>query len=310
MDDYSRFTWVKFLRSKDETLEFIIKFLNKIQVRLNDTVRNIRTDSGTEFVNHALRSFYEDVRISHQTSVARTPQQNGVDKRRIQTYVEVARTMLIFSKASLCMWAKNTRFKVFSCLWCPVLPKNDNEDLGKLKPKADIGIFIVYSLVKKEYRIYNRRTTSIMETIYVEIDELTAMAYEQFSSGPELQLMTPGTINVNNLSSSTPYIPSTKKDWDILFQPMFDEYFQPSPSVVSHVLPTVALIPANTTGTPKPKKKVIEDPENKRLKNRKDSLKADKSKLLSLEVNLSLIGYKTSSVSGLNLERSFIPYLE
>ncbi|GKA68644.1 retrovirus-related pol polyprotein from transposon TNT 1-94 [Tanacetum coccineum] len=68
--DYSRFTWVKFLRSKDEVPEFVIKFLKMIQVRLNATVRNIRTDNGTDFVNQTLKAYYEEVKISHQTSVA------------------------------------------------------------------------------------------------------------------------------------------------------------------------------------------------------------------------------------------------
>nr|GFB69101.1 retrovirus-related Pol polyprotein from transposon TNT 1-94 [Tanacetum cinerariifolium] len=65
VDDYSRFTWVKFLRSKDETPMFIIKFLRMIQVRLNVLVRRIRTDNGTEFVNQMLRDYYEEVGISH-----------------------------------------------------------------------------------------------------------------------------------------------------------------------------------------------------------------------------------------------------
>ncbi|GJX34330.1 retrovirus-related pol polyprotein from transposon TNT 1-94 [Tanacetum coccineum] len=73
VDDFSRFTWVKFLRSKDEVSEFVIEFLKMIQVRLNATVRNIKTDNGTEFVNQTLRDYYEEVGISHQTSVARTP---------------------------------------------------------------------------------------------------------------------------------------------------------------------------------------------------------------------------------------------
>nr|GEY15447.1 hypothetical protein [Tanacetum cinerariifolium] len=64
VDDYSRFTWVKFLRSKDETLDFIIKFLKMIQVRLNVPIRRIRTDNGTEFVNQTLRDYYEEVDIS------------------------------------------------------------------------------------------------------------------------------------------------------------------------------------------------------------------------------------------------------
>ncbi|GJS97681.1 retrovirus-related pol polyprotein from transposon TNT 1-94 [Tanacetum coccineum] len=74
IDDYSIFTWVKFLRSKDETLEIIIKCLKQIQVRLNATVRNVRTDTGTVFVNQTLKDYYENVRITHQTSVERTPQ--------------------------------------------------------------------------------------------------------------------------------------------------------------------------------------------------------------------------------------------
>ncbi|GJR67590.1 retrovirus-related pol polyprotein from transposon TNT 1-94 [Tanacetum coccineum] len=170
VDDYSRFTWVKFLRSKDEVLEFVIKFLKMIQVRLNATVRNIRTDNGNEFVNHTLKAYYEEVEISHQTSVARTLQQNGVVERRNHTLVEAARTMLIFSKALLFLLAEavattcytqnrslirkghnKTPYEllhdrkpdlsylhVFGSL---CYPTNDGEDLGKLKPKADIGIF-------------------------------------------------------------------------------------------------------------------------------------------------------------------------
>nr|GEU78025.1 retrovirus-related Pol polyprotein from transposon TNT 1-94 [Tanacetum cinerariifolium] len=82
MDDYSRFTWVKFLRSKDKTLDFIIKFLKMIQVRLKVSVRRIRIDNGTEFVNQTLRDYYEEVGISHETSVARSLQQNGVVERQ------------------------------------------------------------------------------------------------------------------------------------------------------------------------------------------------------------------------------------
>ncbi|GJV79093.1 integrase, catalytic region, zinc finger, CCHC-type containing protein [Tanacetum coccineum] len=73
VDDYSRFTWVRFLRTKDEAPEAIIKCIKNIQVRLNAIVHNVRTDNGTEFVNQTLHEFYENVGISHQTSIARTP---------------------------------------------------------------------------------------------------------------------------------------------------------------------------------------------------------------------------------------------
>ncbi|GKA91727.1 retrovirus-related pol polyprotein from transposon TNT 1-94 [Tanacetum coccineum] len=106
VDDYSRFTWVKFLRSKDETLEFVTKFLKQIQVGLNKTVRYISTDNGTEFVYQVLTKFYESVIITYQKSVPRTPQQNGVVKRQNQTLMEAARMMLLFSKALMFLWAE------------------------------------------------------------------------------------------------------------------------------------------------------------------------------------------------------------
>nr|GEV32649.1 hypothetical protein [Tanacetum cinerariifolium] len=93
VNDYSRFTWVKFLRSKDEAPNFIIKFLKMIQVRLNVSVRLIRTDNETAFVNQTLHEYYEEVGISHETSVARSPQQNGVIERRNRTLIEAARTI-------------------------------------------------------------------------------------------------------------------------------------------------------------------------------------------------------------------------
>ncbi|GJT37495.1 putative ribonuclease H-like domain-containing protein [Tanacetum coccineum] len=106
VDDYSRFTWVKFLASKDEPPNFIIKFLKMIQVRLNPPVRNIRIDNGTKFVNQTLRSYYKSVGISHQTSVVRSPLQNGVVERRNHTLVEAARIMLIYTKSPLFLWAE------------------------------------------------------------------------------------------------------------------------------------------------------------------------------------------------------------
>nr|GEV52919.1 putative ribonuclease H-like domain-containing protein [Tanacetum cinerariifolium] len=97
---------VKFLRSKDETPTFVIKILKQIQVGLNKTIRYIRTDNGTEFVNHDLTKYYESVSIFHQKSVLRTPQQNGIVERQNCTLVEAARIMLIFSKALMFLWAE------------------------------------------------------------------------------------------------------------------------------------------------------------------------------------------------------------
>ncbi|GJW47763.1 retrovirus-related pol polyprotein from transposon TNT 1-94 [Tanacetum coccineum] len=106
------------------------------------------------------------------------------------------------------------------------------------------------------FRIYNRRTRRIIETIHVDFDELTAMASEHSSSGPALHEMTPVSLSsglVPNPSPSTPFVPPTRSDWDLLFQPMFDE----SPNVDVHAPEVIALIPeavapehAVSTGSP------------------------------------------------------------
>ncbi|GJX29731.1 retrovirus-related pol polyprotein from transposon TNT 1-94 [Tanacetum coccineum] len=122
-------------------------------------------------------------------------------------------------------------------------PNNDSEDLGKLQAKADIGIFIGYAPKKKAYRIYNRHTRKIIETIHVDFDELTVMASEQIGLGPGLQSMTPTTSSsglIPNHIPQQPCIPPPRDDWDRLFQPMFDEYFNPLTIVVSLVLVAAA----------------------------------------------------------------------
>nr|GEZ56297.1 retrovirus-related Pol polyprotein from transposon TNT 1-94 [Tanacetum cinerariifolium] len=237
VDDYSRFTWVKFLRSKDETSDVVIKFITQIQVDLNKTVRYVRTDNGTEFVNHTMTEYYEGIGIFHQKKVPRTPQQNGFVERRNRTLVEAARTMLIFSKAPMFLWAeavatacytqnrslihtrhhktpyelvhnKNpdlTFFRVFDVL---CYPTNGSKDLGKLQPTADTGIFVGYAPSRNGYRIFNKRTRR-----------------------PAPNFLMPGEISsglVPNLVPATPYAPPTNKELEILFKPMFDEYLEPS----------------------------------------------------------------------------------
>ncbi|GJW76057.1 retrovirus-related pol polyprotein from transposon TNT 1-94 [Tanacetum coccineum] len=115
---------------------------------------------------------------------------------------------------------------------------NLSENLGKLQAKADIGIFIGYAPKKKAYRIYNRRTQKIIETIHVAFDELTAMASKQFGLGPGLQLMTPATSSSGFVSNPFPQQPcnlSQRDNWDLLFQSMFNEYFNPPIIAVSPV---------------------------------------------------------------------------
>ncbi|GJR19251.1 retrovirus-related pol polyprotein from transposon TNT 1-94 [Tanacetum coccineum] len=114
--------------------------------------------------------------------------------------------------------------------WKQLLPEN----LGKLQPKADIGIFIGYAPIKKAFRIYNRRIRRIIKTIHVDFDELTAMASEHSSSGPALHEITPATISsglVPNPPSSTPVDPL-------------------APEVVAPITKVVAPVPVASTGSP------------------------------------------------------------
>ncbi|GJS06288.1 putative ribonuclease H-like domain-containing protein, partial [Tanacetum coccineum] len=192
------------------------------------------TYNGTEFVNQTLREYYEKVDISHETSFARSPQQNGVVERRNHTLIKAARTMFIYAKASLFLWAETVAtacytqnrsiirlrhgktpyellhdklpdlsfFHVFGAL---CYQTNDSENLGKLQPKADINF-----------------------------DKLTAMASEHSSSGPALHEMTPATIS-SGLVPNPP--PSTPVD-------------RPAPKVIALIAEVVAPEPATSTGSP------------------------------------------------------------
>nr|GFC42488.1 ribonuclease H-like domain-containing protein [Tanacetum cinerariifolium] len=91
---------------KDETPEVLIDFLRLVQRGLQAQLRVVRTDKGTEFVNQILHAYFAAERIQRQTSVARTPEQNGVVKRQNRTLVEAARTMLSAAKVPLFFWAE------------------------------------------------------------------------------------------------------------------------------------------------------------------------------------------------------------
>nr|GFC06837.1 integrase, catalytic region, zinc finger, CCHC-type, peptidase aspartic, catalytic [Tanacetum cinerariifolium] len=270
VDDYSRYTWVHFLRTKDENPEVIKNFLKKISVRLQAPVIIVRTENGTEFKNHVLKEYFDSVGITHETFAAKTPQQNGVVERINHTLVEADRTMLIFSHAPLFLWAEvittacytqncsiiHQRFNrtpyeliqgrkldisylhVFEAL---CYSKNDREDIDKLGAKGDIGFFIGYSANSVAYGVYNQRTKKIMETMNVMFDELSTMAFEQNSSRPGLQSMTSRQISFEleltyALSIITPHRPS-EHDLDILFEPLHNEYLGGRPTEAPRAIP-------------------------------------------------------------------------
>nr|GFC43088.1 retrovirus-related Pol polyprotein from transposon TNT 1-94 [Tanacetum cinerariifolium] len=223
-----------------------------------------------EFKNQVLKEYFDSVGISHQMSSVRTPNQNGVVERRNQTLVKAASTMLIFSHASLFLWAEAIATACFTqnrsiiyrrfnktpyelingrkpdiffvyLFGALCYPKNDRQDIGKLGAKGDIGFFIGYSAYSCAYRIYNRRIKKIIDTMNVSFDELSVMAFEQRSSKPKLQSMTSGQIS-SGLDLT--YAPSTittqqptEGELDLLFEAMYDDYIRGQPSATTRTIP-------------------------------------------------------------------------
>ncbi|GKE08777.1 putative ribonuclease H-like domain-containing protein [Tanacetum coccineum] len=105
-DDYSRFTWVFFLASKDETTCILKKFITEIENLVDKKVKIIRCDNGTEFKNSVMNDFCAMKGIRREFSVAKTPQQNSVAERRNRTLIEATRTMLADSKLPITFWAE------------------------------------------------------------------------------------------------------------------------------------------------------------------------------------------------------------
>ncbi|GKE74958.1 retrovirus-related pol polyprotein from transposon TNT 1-94 [Tanacetum coccineum] len=198
--------------------------MKRITVLLQSPVIIIRTDNGTEFKNQILKEYFDSVGISHQASSVRTPQQNGVVERRNRTLVEAARTMLIFSRAP--RKPDISFLHVFGAL---CYPKNDREDIRKLGAKGDIGFFIGYSANSCAYKVYNRRTKKIMETMNVTFDEVSAMAFDQSSSEPGLQIMTSRQISSGLDLTYAPFTITTQQptegELDLLFEAMYDDHF-------------------------------------------------------------------------------------
>nr|GEZ90541.1 hypothetical protein [Tanacetum cinerariifolium] len=247
VDDYSQFTWVKFLRSKDETSAFIIKFLKMIQVRLKVPVRRIRTDNGTEIVNQTLRDYYEEVDISHETSVARSSQQNGVVERRNHTLVEAARTMLIYAQAPLFLWAEAVATACFTQNRSIIRLRHGKTPYELLHGKLpDLSFFYVFgALCYPINDSENLVARSSQQNGVVERRNRTLVEAARTILGPALNEITPGTISfglVQKSSPSTSYVPPSRNDWDLLFQAMFDELLNPRPSVVNQAPEVIAPI--------------------------------------------------------------------
>ncbi|GJR91387.1 putative ribonuclease H-like domain-containing protein [Tanacetum coccineum] len=201
-DNYSRFNWVLFLASKDETSEILKTFISGIENLIDLKVKVIRCDNGTEFKNKVMNQFCEMKGIKREFSVARTPQQNGVAERKNRTLIEAARTMLADSKLPTTFWAEavntacyvqnkvlvikphnKTPYELFlgrkpalsfmRPFGCPVTILNTLDHLGKIDGKANEGFFVGYSTNRKAYRVFNSRTRIVEKNLHVKFSKET-----------------------------------------------------------------------------------------------------------------------------------------
>ncbi|GJU62608.1 putative ribonuclease H-like domain-containing protein [Tanacetum coccineum] len=199
-DDFSRFSWVFFLRTKDETSGILKDFIRQIENQLNQKVKTIRCDNGTEFKNRDIIEFCGSKGIKREYSNARTPQQNGVAERKNRTLIEAARTMLADSFLPNTFWAEAVstacyvlnrvlvtkpqnktpyelitgKIPIISYIrpfGCHVTILNTIDHLGKFEGKSDEGFLVGYSLNSKAFRVYNLETKRVEENLHINFLE-------------------------------------------------------------------------------------------------------------------------------------------
>nr|GEW58865.1 hypothetical protein [Tanacetum cinerariifolium] len=222
---------VKF--GNDQIAPILVMEIWLVQRRLHAQLRIVRTDKGKEFLNKTLHAYFAFEGILYQTSVARTPERNGVVERQNRTLVEAARTMLSATKVPIFFWAEALAIACFT--------QNHGENLDKMKEKGDACIFVGYSTQSRAYRMFNKRTRVIVESIHVNFDELPHMVSDHVSSNPthecqrmalEHDSLSPGPQCQKNVTQVDRMI-TTSNELDLLFSQMFDELLNGSSQVVS-----------------------------------------------------------------------------
>ncbi|GKA85610.1 retrovirus-related pol polyprotein from transposon TNT 1-94 [Tanacetum coccineum] len=177
--------------SKDEAPDFIIKFLKMIQVWLKVPVQRIRTDNGTKFVNQTLREYYEKVGISFEIAVARSPHQNSVVERRNHTLIKAARIMLIYAKAQLFLWAEAVATACYTKNCSIIRLRHDKTPYELLHDKLpDLSFFYIISALCYLTND-NKNLGKLQPKADIDFDKLTVMAFEHSSLEPALHEMTP-----------------------------------------------------------------------------------------------------------------------
>nr|GEU44113.1 hypothetical protein [Tanacetum cinerariifolium] len=245
-----------------------------IQWNLQAQVINVQSNKGTWFLNKTLHAYFKEEGIKHQTSTPQTPKQNNIIKRWNHTLVKAAQTMFLASKLPLFFWVEAiattcythnisliiSRYEktpyhiindrkptlkhlyIFGCICCIT---KDGENLNKMKEKGDPCILVGYYTQSKGYRVYNKRTRLIVESIHINFDELKELSqasnYDNSGSAPQLQKTyvhnstKHETHDHNNEPTSSKLVPnvsptadtdaSSLQELDLLFSPLYEEYF-------------------------------------------------------------------------------------
>ncbi|KAL0366816.1 UNVERIFIED_CONTAM: Retrovirus-related Pol polyprotein from transposon TNT 1-94 [Sesamum radiatum] len=200
IDDYSRMTWVYFMREKSEVFKIFKKFKNLVEKQSGQRIKVLRSDRGKEYNNSEFDKFCEEEGIDHQTTVSYNPQQNGVSERKNRTVMEMARSMLQEKHLPKAFWAEAVYTAVYLLNRCPTKAVQNmtpieawsgrkpsakhlrvfgsicyvhipTEKRHKLEEKKEKGIFLGYSTQSKGYRIYNLKTKKLIISRDVEFDE-------------------------------------------------------------------------------------------------------------------------------------------
>ncbi|WVZ93473.1 hypothetical protein U9M48_039448 [Paspalum notatum var. saurae] len=199
VDDFSHWSWVHFMESKDEAFEFVHDLVLRLRNESGHAMRALRSDNGSEFKNDHFKTFCHSQGLEHQFSSPYVPQQNGVVERKNRTLVEMARMMLDEHRTPRKFWAeaintacyvsnhiflrvvlnktsyelrfgrqpKVSHLRVFGCR-CFVLKQGN---LDKFEPHSSDGVFLGYATHSHAYRVWLLDSGTIVETCDVTFDE-------------------------------------------------------------------------------------------------------------------------------------------
>lgn len=208
IDDFTRMTWVYFMRQKSEAFVIFKKFKALVEKQSGRFIKMLRSDQGKEYTSNEFHKFCEDEGVERQLTVGYIPQQNGVSERKNQTVMEMAKSMLlekglpktfwpeavntavylmnrcptkaVWKKTPFEAWSGRTpsvnQLKFFGCVCYAQIPKQKRTKLEETSEKC---VFIGYSSMSKGYRLYNLKTNKVIISRDVVFDENTSWNWEE-----------------------------------------------------------------------------------------------------------------------------------